>query len=286
MGVLDGLDVVQNLLGAGRANQHGGDFLMAQQPGQRHLGQRLAAGGGKLVQRLNLGNALRRDVLLLQEAAIGVHAAVGGDAVQIPVGQQALRQRAVGDNALVQPRRCILQAVALNRAVKDGVAVLVDDERHLQLVQNRGGLLQRRAVIVGQAHIQRLAAAHGLRQRAHRLLQRGVGVHAVMVENVHIVQPHAAQALIQAGQQILAAAPVAVGACPHFITSLGRDNQLVAVDAQIVPQDFAKVFLGGAGLRAVVIGQVKVGDAVVERGAAERTHILVGGGIAKIVPQP
>ena len=107
-----------------------------------------------------------------------------------------------------------------------------------------------------------------------------------MVENVHIVQPHAAQALIQAGNQVLAAAPVAVGACPHFITSLGRDDQLVAVDAQIVPQDFAKVFLGGAGLRAVVVGQIKVSDAVVERGAAERTHILVGGGIAEIVPQP
>ena len=107
-----------------------------------------------------------------------------------------------------------------------------------------------------------------------------------MVENVHIVQPHAAQALIQTGQQILAAAPVAVGACPHFITGLGRDNQLVAVDAQIIAQNFTKIPLGCARLRAVVVGQVKVGDAVVERGAAERTHILVGGGIAEIVPQP
>ena len=76
----------------------------------------------------------------------------------------------------------------LNRAVKDRIPVLVDDERYMQLVQNGRGLFQRRAVVVGQTGVQRLAAAHGLRQCANRLLQRGVGVHAVVVENIHIVQ--------------------------------------------------------------------------------------------------
>ena len=215
-----------------------------------------------------------------------MHAAVGRDAVQVTVSQAALRQRAEGDDPLAQFGGGLFQAVFLHRAVQDRIAVLVDDERHVQLVQNRSCLFQRRAVVVGQARVQRLAAAYGLRQSAHCFFQRGLGVHAMVVEDIHIVQPHPAQALVQAGQQVFAAAPVAVGTVPHRVTRLGRDDQLIAVRHQVVAQDLAKIALGGTRLGAVVVGQVKVGDAVVKRGAAERTHVLVRGGIAKIVPQP
>ena len=85
--VLHGLDVIENLLRLGRADQHCRDFLVAQQPCQRHLGQCLAAGGGHLVQRPDLRQLFRCEVRLLQETPIGVYAAVGRDAVQIPVGQ-------------------------------------------------------------------------------------------------------------------------------------------------------------------------------------------------------
>ena len=89
-------------------------------------------------------------------------------------------------------------------------------------------------VIIGQAHIQRLAGMHRGGQRAHGFLQWGVGIHAVVVEDVHIVQAHALQALIQAGQQILPAAPLAIGPGPHLIARLGGDDQLVTVCAQIL----------------------------------------------------
>lgn len=81
-------------------------------------------------------------------------------------------------------------------------------------------------------------------------------------------------------------APVAVGAVPHQVTGLGGDDQLVAVDAEVVPQNFTKIPLGSARLRAVVVGKVKVGDAVVKRRAAERAHILIRGGVTEIMPQP
>ena len=259
---------------------------MAQQPGQRHFGQGLAAGGGDLIQRADLCDFLRRDVLLLQKTPVGVYAAVGRDAVQVAVRQQALRQRAEGDDALVQLRGGLFQPIVFHRAVENRIAVLVDDERHVQLVQNGRCLFQCRAVVVGQAHIQRFAAAHGLCQRTHCLFQRGVGVHAVVVENIHIVQPHAAQALVKAGQQVLAAAPVAVGAVPHLEPGFGGDDQLVAVDAEVVPQNFTEIPLGRARLGAVVVGKVKVGDAIVKRRAAERAHIFVGCRVAKIMPQP
>ena len=37
---------------------------------------------------------------------------------------------------------------------------------------------------------------------------------------------------------------------------------------------------------AIVIGKVKVGNAVIKRRTAERTHVLIREGIAKIMPQP
>ena len=107
--VLHGLDVIQNLLRLGRTDQNGRDLLVAQQPGQRHFGQGLAAGGGDLIQRADLCDFLRRDVLLLQKTPVGVYAAVGRDAVQVAVRQQALRQRAEGDDALVQLRGGLFQ---------------------------------------------------------------------------------------------------------------------------------------------------------------------------------
>ena len=68
----------------------------------------------------------------------------------------------------------LLQSVAFHGAVEDVVAVLVDDERHMQFVQDGGGLFERRAVVVGQAHVERLAAVYRGGQCAHGLFERSV----------------------------------------------------------------------------------------------------------------
>ena len=68
--------------------------------------------------------------------------------------------------------------------------------------------------------IQSLAAADGALQRAHRLLERCGGVEAVRIENVDVVETHALETLIQAGEQIFAGSPLAVGTRPHEITRL------------------------------------------------------------------
>ena len=156
----------------------------------------------------------------------------------------------------------------------------------MQLVQDGGGLFQRFAVIIGQARVQRLAALHGSGKGPHGLLQRSVGVHAVVVVDVHVVQAQPLQALVQAGQQILAAAPVTIGAVPHGIPCLGADDELIAVGHEVLVQDAAEVLLGTARLRAIVVGQVKVSDAVVEGGEAELLHGLIAARVTKIVPEP
>ena len=160
------------MLGLGRADEDARDLAVPQYPRQRHLGQRLAAGGGDFVQGAYLCQLFFGDDALLQETAIGADAAVLRDAVEVAVGQQTLRQRAEGDDALVQPDSSLFQAVLLDGAVKDGVAVLVDDEGDVELVEDGAGFFQRLTVVVGQAGIKRLAAAHRLRQSTHGLFQR------------------------------------------------------------------------------------------------------------------
>lgn len=138
-GVVQGSDVVEDLLGLGRADEDARDLAVPQYPRQRHLGQRLAAGGSDFVQGAYLCQLFLGDDALLQETAIGADAAVLRDAVEVAVGQQTLRQRAEGDDALVQPDGSLFQAVLLDGAVKDGVAVLVDDEGDVELVEDGAG---------------------------------------------------------------------------------------------------------------------------------------------------
>ena len=206
--------------------------------------------------------------------------------MQIPVGEQALCQRAEGNDALAQTVGRLLQAVFLDGAVKDGVAVLVDDEGDVELVEDGAGFFQRLTVVVGQAGIKRLAAAHRLRQSTHGLFQRGVGVHAVVVENIHIVQPHALQAPVQAGQQILAAAEIPVRAGPHGISRFAGKHQLIPVGTQVFFKNTAEILLGSAGHRAVVVRHIDVRDAAVECGAQHGAHIVEGVARAEVVPQP
>ena len=106
-----------------------------------------------------------------------------------------------------------------------------------------------------------------------------------MVEDVHIVKSHAAQARIQAGNQILAAAAAAVRAVPHVIARLGADDQLVAVGVQILAQDVPEVLFGAARCGAVIVGEVKMRDAVVKCHKAHLARVVVGVDRTEVLPQ-
>ena len=107
----------------------------------------------------------------------------------------------------------------------------------------------------------------------------------VVVEDVHIIQAQAFQRLVEAGEQVRAAAEVAIGACPHFIAGLGGDDEFVAVMFEILGEQQSAVLLGLAGLGAVVVGQVEVGDAVVEGGEDQGLHLVEWRDVAEVVPE-
>ena len=83
----------------------------------------------------------------------------------------------------------------------------------------------------------------GVRQCAHRFLERSGRVDPVRIENVDIIEPHARETLVETGEEILARAAVTIGSWPHVVARLGRDDQFVAVRPEICGHPTAEIFL-------------------------------------------
>jgi hypothetical protein len=83
---------------------------------------------------------------------------------------------------------------------------------------------------------------HGARERAHGFLERRVGIEAVRIEDVDVVETHALQALVEAREQVFArAAALAVRARPHVPAGLAGDDQFVAVGREVAPSGAPKL---------------------------------------------
>ena len=180
---------------------------------------RILASVASLEERLAQGFALRRPAVLRNP-------------LQVFRRQHALGQRRKHDRADAQSLQRVEQAVVLDPAVEHRIARLMDDERRAERTQDRGGFTRALRIVGRDADIERLARAHGLVQRAHGLLQRRLGIEAVRIEDIDIVDPHALEALVEARQHIFAAAPFAIGAGPHVVAGLARDDEFVAVSRQ------------------------------------------------------
>ena len=106
-----------------------------------------------------------------------------------------------------------------------------------------------------------------------------------MVKDVDIFQPHTLQALIQAGQQIFSAAPVAIGALPHIIPCLCGNDKFIPVRCKIFLQDPPEILLSASRLRPVIVRKIKLRDPVVERSPAKPAHIIIVSRITEVMPQ-
>ncbi len=180
----------------------------------------------------------------------------------------------------------VAQQLRLNPAIQHAVTRLMDEARRSQFAQQFRRARRFRRLIIREAGVKRLAAADGVGQRAHRFLQRRVGVGPVRIKNVHVIQPHPLERLVQRRQQIFARTPFAVRPRPHVITRLCGDDQFIAPFAEVVAQDAAKGFLRRAVRRAVIVREVKMRDAKVKRAAGDGAGVVVGIVRAEIVPEP
>ena len=140
-------------------------------------------------------------------------------------------------------------------------------------------------VIIGNTDIQCFAAADNLIQCAHGLFNGSIGIGAVMVENIYIVQMHPLQRLVQTGNQIFPAAPVAIRAGPHIISGLGGNDQFVTVGVPVPIHMDAEIALRLAIGRSIVVCQIEMGNAQIETGSQNALLGAEGGNVAEIVPQ-
>src|SRR3954453_23416985 len=278
-------DVLLELLHAARADERRRHARVAQCPRERHLGERLAALLRHRVQRAHVGQRLLGEQVGRQRAVLLRRARVRRDAVEVLRREHPLGERREDDaaHALVLER---LEQVLLDPAVQQRVRRLVDEQRRPEVAHDLRRLARAPARVRGDAGVQRLALLDRRVQRAHRLLERRLGVEAVRVEDVDVVEPHPPEALVEAREQVLARAPVAVRAGPHVVAGLRRDDQLVAERAQVAAHDLAEDALGGPVRRAVVVGQVEVRDAEVEGAAQDRARVLERPFLAEVLPQP
>ena len=162
----------------------------------------------------------------------------------------------------------------------------MDQQPRPQLAQDGDRLFRPVCGAGRDPDVERLAVPDGGVERPHRLLQWRLRVESVRVEDVDVVESHPLQALVQAGEQVLARAPDPVGSRPHVIAGFGRDHQLVAAPRQVALQDAAEILLGRAVGRAVVVRQVEVGNAEIEGAPDDGPLGLHRPVAAKVLPEP
>src|SRR5438445_1050383 len=277
-------DVLLQLCHAAGPDERRRDAWIAQSPGERHLRQRLAAPDGDLIE----GPYLREELLGQQIGGKRTGMAgsrAGWDTSEVSVGEQALREWREHDAAdpLVAQD---LEEVRLDPPVQHRVGRLVDEERRSQLAEDGRRIFGPPGRVRGDAGVERLALADGGVQRTQGLLERGLGIEAMRIEDVNVLEAQPLQAPVEAGKQVLPRTPEAVRPGPHVVTGLGRDHQLVAVSGQVGSEDVAEALLGRAVRRPIVVRQVEVRDAEIE-GAADDGPLRLDRALApEVLPEP
>jgi len=160
----------------------------------------------------------------------------------------------------------------------------MDQARCAKLPQDLRRFVRLFGTVIGDAHIQRLPLPDDVIERHHRFIERRIRVKSVTVENIDVFQPHALKALVKAGDHVFARTPFAVRPGPHVIARFRRNDQFVAVRVQILRKDTPKVRLSRTGGRPIVVRQVEVRDAEVERAVNDRAAGFQRVHAAEVVP--
>ena len=161
----------------------------------------------------------------------------------------------------------------------------MNQQWHAHLAKDRCGIAGTARRIRRDSDIQSLARGHGGRESAHRLLERGLLVGAVVIEDVDVIETKTVKALVEAREDVLARSEIAIRARPHIPTGLARDHELVAQVSKILGEDATGVDLGRTKRRAVVVREVEVSDAQIEGTAHDRALGFKRLVIPEVVPE-
>ena len=178
-----------------------------------------------------------------------------------------------------------VEQLGLDPTVEHRVRRLVDQEWRSEIAEDRSRLARVLRRVRRDPGVQRLTGSHGGVERAHRLLERRVGVEAMRVEDVDVVEPHPREALVEAREEVLARAVVAIRSRPHVVAGLRRDDELVPEGAQVLLDEHTEVLLRRAVRRPVVVCEVEMGDPQVECAADDGAARLERTVVPEVPPQ-
>ena len=207
------------------------------------------------------------------------------DPVEVLVREHSLGERREDDAADAELSKRV-QQLRLDPAVEHRIGRLVDDERRAELAQDLVRLACLRSGVGRDADVERFPLPHGGVEGVHRLLERRLRVEAMRVEDVDVVEAHARERLVERREHVLARAPLAVGARPHVVPRLGGDDKFVTVGAQVLLEQAAERLLGRSVGRPVVVREIEVRDAAVERAPQHRARRLERLVAAEVLPEP
>ena len=157
------------------------------------------------------------------------------------------------------------------------------DSHPLENLAGTAGILR---TVIGNADIERFPLAYRAGQRLHGFLQRRIRIGAVMIENIHVIQPKPLQALIQRGKQVLFGAPLPIRTGPHVISGFCGDYELIAIRREILFENPSEGNLGASRPWAIVVCNIKMGNAFVKRKKRKLPCPLIRYIFTEIVPQP
>ena len=201
---------------------------------------------------------------LLEEACAACSSAAFGDAVVVFASQESLCEgREADDAATVVGGN--LEVVHLGLRVEHGTAILTQQTGHMRLFQDVVALLLQLWRILRYAHIECFSLPHKVDECLHGLLDGGHTIISMAVEDVEILQACPLQTLVTTRNQVLPATARAIYSLPHVVPSLRRDEHLIAMARQLILEDSAEVCLRRAWYRPIVVRQIEVADARIER---------------------
>ena len=213
-------EVVFDLAPAAGPDENAGDPGLGEEPGDGHLGQRLAARHGDFSQGADAAEFLFRHLFRAQESIGLAGPGLRIDAIAVTPSQQTLGEGAERNAADALLLENVGQSV-LHPAVEKIADRLMNQEVNPLGAEDFSGAAGEVCVVAGDADVEGFAGTDGADQGSHRFFERCLGIGAVAIENIDVIQPHAQETLIQAGQQVFARPPLAIGTGPHVISGLG-----------------------------------------------------------------
>ncbi len=259
-------DILLQAMQLGRARNGNDPGLLRQQPGERDLGRRRLFSRGdrgeKIDQRLIGLERLGREARQRAAEIVAAETGLPGDRA----GEEPLAERAVGHEADPEflERR---QHAFLGPAPPQRIFAL---QRRHRL--DRMGAADGFFAGFGQSEMLDLALGDQVPDRAGDVLDRHVGIDAVLIEQVDGLDPQPLQRGFGDPPDLLGPAvqarprlrPGRIEVEPEF----GRDHDLAAEGLQRLADE---VFIGE---RAIDLGGVEEGDALFDRRAHQRDHLL------------